>query len=493
MRNNIREKIQQARARKADQPTSLTLPALRELLVGGPPNPTQLAFWDDPYPDKAYMGAAGVAKTSTISANVIERAVLQPNFQGLVMRHDANDLKGTTLQRIEQMIGRLPAGVFVDRDKDWPYRIYLRCFTDDSISTIMFMGLKERVSSYEFNGVFIDEVDECDEKLVADAKSRLRAPGGNYTFQVCFNPPDKNHWLYKACTGRDMSDKVVDKPWLKLFRPLPKENAHNLPPTYYEDMAKGMAADMQERLIQGEWGAVFAGAPVFPQYAPKLHNVHDIEFDPTLPLIRFWDFGFRHPVCLFSQIDDEGRLKLLDEEFGSDIEIVPFIQRVKAKTRTRFPKARSFLDFGDPAAQQKKDTGSTLERLASEGIELLFIQSTIEEGVARIRLLLERVIRGEMAIQFDAKRMQYMQRVMRGGYHMDKWGRKPVKDGVYDHGADTLRYGVVNLFDATGAPLSDIIKATREEAPDLFDRFRAEEAPVNKGDSLEYDPSFDQQ
>ncbi len=81
---------------------------------------------------------------------------------------------------------------------------------------------------------------------------------------------------------------------------------------------------------------------------------------------------------------------------------------------------------------------------------MLFRTSTIDEGVRRTRLGLEQLVRGEAAFQYDRRHCPILIAAMKGGYHLDPSGQKPVKDGYYDHLADASRYGIVNLFSPDG-------------------------------------------
>ncbi len=150
-------------------------------------------------------------------------------------------------------------------------------------------------------------------------------------------------------------------------------------------------------------------------------------------------------------MDEEFRLRFIGEILGKDEEALAFIHKVKGFTSRNFPDVIGCLDFGDPAAAQRKDTGSTLSILASEGIDLIYMSSSIEEGVRRVRFLLERIIKGIPAITISRRNCPLTVRMFGGGYHLASNGR-PKKDGFYDHIADEVRYGILNLFDEHGRP-----------------------------------------
>lgn len=483
MRKSSLEKLREAKRKKATQ-VQMTLEGLMLLLLDGDrepedrsANPTQAKFILEPPADgftaKAYKGPAGCAKTSTIVAAGILRSLFMPGSKGLIARQDYNDLMDTTAGRFMQMIERLPPGIVLDRDKSPPMKVWLRPIEtfgsdeDFEPSQITFMGLKDGFGSYEFDWAIIDEADEADEKRVQEiltrfrgkAGIRLKGAHGAYVLMLAFNPPGKEHWLYRACTGRDHQDRKVCEPWMDLYEPVAEENVRNLPDGYYINMAKGLPEDMKQRLIRGEWGSTFPGQPVYREFKKQVHAAtHSRDrYDPEAILYRFWDFGYNHPACLFFQQDHRSRLLGMGEFYDEKVEIQDYASKVLAYTNTHFPGAVCF-DIGDPAARQKKDTGSTIEELSKAGIQLRYITGrSIEDGIRKGRTLLERMIDGEPAMQFDPRYQTIIINALQGGYHLDqKTGTKPVKDGFYDHPADAWRYGIDFLYRNEGIDLKNL-------------------------------------
>lgn len=453
-----RSLVEQIEAAKRPKQSTITLDyeGLLTRVLGKRPRITQGKFIASSARNKAYKGMAGCAKTSTIVGSMIMRAFLQPGFKGAIGRFHYNDLLGTSMGRAQEMFDRVSATCIVGRDKTPPAKWMIQAF-DGSISTIDFIGLQDYPGGYEWHRIAVDEADECDLRTIQGLRSRLRAPSlpgvnPNYGLDLAFNPPDETHWLYEACTGLTHDGKKSKEgKWLELFEPTEGENDENLPPNYYEENFKGMPEDMLTRLKHGKWGANFAGDPVYPQFSTHLHARDNIHFNPDLGLMRFWDFGYRRPACIFVQMDEEFRIHVLAEILGENEEAKPFTERVKAFSNRNFSNAIGYLDFGDPAAAQKKDTGSTLSILADAGIELIFIVSSIEEGTRRVRFLLESIIKGQPAIQVSRHNAPLTMRMLQGGYRLAA-NHRPLKDGFYDHLADAFRYGIVNLFTEQGRP-----------------------------------------
>lgn len=419
---------------------------LAEVMCGRPLLPTQTRFLLDPNRYKAYMGPAGCGKTVVGCASALSRALWQPGSVGVIAQHDYTDLMKSTWPTFQKLLNNLPAGVLLDRNKSPPMELTINPIGGGEPSKIMWLGLKDNLGGFEFQWAFLDEADKIDERAVRLVDGRMRGFGGGYSLMLAFNPPDKHHWLYSACTGRNYQDRRVGEPWVSLYEGNSRENVY-LDTDYYDNLRKSYTPDMVQRLIDGEWGSTFEGSPVYREFKYAQHVRSDLkaQFDKFRPLLRFWDFGYRHPFCIWAQLDWEGRLLVMHEYMKENVEAQNFARMCKAETSLHFRDATDIIDYGDPAVNQQKDTGKALAVFAREGINIRFRSSRIEEGIGIIRRELDRTINGDPAMQFD-RSCAVLIGAMRGGYRMDEKGVKPFKDNFYDHPADALRYGVINVL-----------------------------------------------
>jgi len=452
-----------------------------------PPNPTQKDLIYSDAEMLAYIGMLGNGKTTAICMLGWLLVLFEPGYRLMVGRKDYNDLKDTTAKRMEEMLHRLPAGTLIDRSKESPMKWWIQPVTykgglpsnlrelktderemayhqatlDGLISEITFMGLHERPSSYEFHGAIVDEADELDKEVFDEVDSRCRLPGRTNKIAIAFNPTDEDHWIFEDCTGTNAKGEpvldVFGKPRgqrFRLLQPVRGENEHNLKAGYYEGRLKHMTPDMAERLILGKWGSSIKGTPVYGKvFNRDFHAKGLLDANKYAPLVRFHDFGYRHPFCIWAQVTPFGGLDVLWEMKGENEEIHEWAPKILAETRTRFPDATRVTDWGDPAATQHKDTGSTLSVLNKHGITLHFIPGAkIDAGIRTVRILLGRQSGGVPAFRID-KRCGFLIRVLEKGYRYpdekERKGRRmdePLKDNVYDHAADALRYGIHGLF-----------------------------------------------
>lgn len=432
---------------------------IRMLMADGPMhtrnfNPTQGVYIKADDKVKAYMGPAGSGKTTVGVVEVIMKAMLLPGTKWFIARRNYNDLLDTTMKTATKVLGRLPSGTLMERRKMPPEKWYLkpmvrRAGAEEEPSEITFMGLTDSVGSYEFTGGFIDEADEVEEQYVQEMKGRLRYkpyptyPDENFSIGMAFNPPSMGHWLYPACTGKNEVGDDVMKPWITLYRPSPRENQANLRAGYYEDMLESYPEELRQRLVDGVWGSTFPGKPVIRQFRRHLHVVPHLEYKRGT-MFRFMDFGYNHPACLWAQVHRNGGMQVLREYKGAMVEGEAFADLVISKTTEWFPDARNFVDFGDPAVAQHKDTGRMLDTLRKAGIQLAYQRTPFDLSLNLLRKRFEMLIEGLFALQIDESCTMLIDGLS-GGYRFKDDGVTPHK-GLYDHLIDALRYGCWNIY-----------------------------------------------
>lgn len=184
---------------------------------------------------------------------------------------------------------------------------------------------------------------------------------------------------------------------------------------------------------------------VFDEFDPAMH-IRDVDFNPNLPLYRSLDFGFVNPfVCLWIQVGEDGKIFVIDEYIRSRATINIHAQELKK--RTPISEEKMVGTFCDPAGKSVNDvTGtSTVRELRSHGIEVRFRKSGILEGIELIR----RAIRagdGKSSLVISP-RCRCLIEAMESYHYPDMRSNPnelPLKDGVYDHPIDALRYFFVN-------------------------------------------------
>ncbi len=184
---------------------------------------------------------------------------------------------------------------------------------------------------------------------------------------------------------------------------------------------------------------------VFAEFDAALH-VSPVDYNPDLPLYRSLDFGFVNPfVCLWIQVANDGVVRVIDEYVRSRATID--IHADEMKTRTPCDEEKVAATFCDPAGAGRSDiTGTSIVReLRSLGINVRYRKSAILEGVELIR----RAIRagdGRSSLVISPRCVRLIEALQ--CYHYPDTGladsELPLKDGVYDHPIDALRYFFIN-------------------------------------------------
>jgi len=187
---------------------------------------------------------------------------------------------------------------------------------------------------------------------------------------------------------------------------------------------------------------------VFDQFDPSVH-VQPIDYDPNLPLYRSLDFGFVNPfVCLWIQVDSAGLVRVIDEYIRSRATID--VHAAEIKSRMPGGEERIAATFCDPAGAGVNDvTGTSVVRELRElGIATRFRRSGILDGIELIR----RAIRsgdGQSSLVISPKCWRLIEALQ--CYHYPDAAAAselPLKDGLYDHPIDALRYFFVNYSHA---------------------------------------------
>jgi hypothetical protein len=192
---------------------------------------------------------------------------------------------------------------------------------------------------------------------------------------------------------------------------------------------------------------------VFDEFDPTTH-VKPIDYDPNLPLYRALDFGFVNPfVCLWIQVDQDDIVRVIDEYVRSRATIDVHAEEIKS--RTPVDEGCIAATFCDPAGKSRNDvTGtSVLRELRTLGIVTRFRRSGILEGIELIRRSL-RAGDGKSRLLISP-RCQRLIEAMRCYHYPESGGAAtgelPLKDGLYDHPIDALRYFFVNHKHTTKA------------------------------------------
>ncbi len=179
---------------------------------------------------------------------------------------------------------------------------------------------------------------------------------------------------------------------------------------------------------------------VFAEFEPDIH-VAAVEYDANLPLYRAIDFGFVNPfVCLWIQVDGNTVVRVIDEYVRSrttiDVHARAIIERTPGSVAA---------SFCDPAGAGVNDiTGSSPAAvMRSLGVPLRWRASSILQGLELIRRALRRGD-GASSLVISPRCGRLIEAMKCYHYPDSAADELPLKDGIYDHPIDALRYFFVN-------------------------------------------------
>jgi phage terminase large subunit len=337
-----------------------------------------------------------------------------------------------------------------------------------------------KLGSSSFDGVFGDEAYEfTTEDHTMLSKGRLSGKVGPRRLVYATNPPNRDHWLYKTfvlekqpnmsvhhfatldnwcrCYKRhpgvveeDTDDETEDVPVCSRHADKILHDGsvghYNISDDYIAELQK-MPENRRRRFLDGQWGFTATGTPVFPEFSETRH-VTVLQPERGVTLIRGWDFGYRHPACVFVQVLPTGHVHVLDELLGTNEDIEMFARRVKQRTMERFGDL-AVQDYCDAAGVQKNDMGfSCVQILRRGGILPRFRKLKIWPTVEALRDLIARTYLGVPLLRVHAE-CTWVREALTGGYrlHVGVDGvETPKKDGLYDHAVDALRYALADIL-----------------------------------------------
>ena len=264
-----------------------------------------------------------------------------------------------------------------------------------------------------------------------------------------------------------------------------------------------------------------AGDLYYPEFSndPDRFVIPALAFVKDAPVYRGWDFGIRHPACVWFQYI-QGRAQVLREVLPEQIDSYSFcklvlylsgqleeaqLQRYPRAMRwanklsnmdpTRwgekeylfpsppwFPEGTRFIDYAgpevyNPHANVEKETQerNDFEILASNGIYLGILATRVAARVAVVRKLMLPTA-GGARLQISPH-CRDLCAGLGGGITYKKESMNdpepeaPAKDGYFEHLHDAFGYGIINLVSVT------------EELPEPLPR-----GPVREDSELEYNP-----
>lgn len=325
----------------------------------------------------------------------------------------------------------------------------------------------ERFGSWEICTFFIQEAHEVDGNIFWALCSRLRSPQGKidgkpyYRGYIDARGITSSHWINKEFIEKawhyddgPAARAKAENPDFVYFHFRTEYNRANLPSGYIEALKRQHKGDVNwaKVFIEGEVGFDVTGRAVFGDAWDPERHVAEISEDPSLPILRSWDFGYRAPAVLFFQYTRSGRLLLLRELCPTNVSTDELIEQVRALQFDAWPNRprHAYRDYGDIAGEQVTASASEtdIEKVeAAFGNAVESRKARIEDGLNVIRKLMRDSVKvgGRLVSRFaaDASCIKSIE-AYTGAYYYpegeDKLDRVPKKGNGYDRIGDATRY-----------------------------------------------------
>ena len=447
-------------------------------MTGYVAEPTAAAFHADKSYVRGLMGPIGSGKSVACVNELIRIAtrVQKPDARGFrrsriaIIRNTYPELKSTTMKTWKdwvpldfcpikyaspvsgRMYGSLPDGTSVDMEV-----FFIALDKEKDIKKLL---------SMELTAGWINEAREIPKAVLDALTGRIgryppKRDGGPTRSCILMdtNPPDDDHWWYKlAEEGTPDNWAFFQQPPALLYDdghwvPNPgAENIKHLPNgyDYYLNQLGGKQRQWIRVYIEGKYGTVMDGQPVYPEFRDDVHIAADaITPHPNCPLILGWDFGLT-PACLVGQITPRGQLVILLEMVAERMGLKQFANVVvKPILATRLPDFTIGISVADPAgaAEAETDQQSCIPLLNDLGIPTIAAPTNkLEPRLGAVRDFLTRMVDGQPGILIS-RSCKIVRKGFNGGYKFERvqvagderYRDKPCKNR-YSHPHDALQY-----------------------------------------------------
>lgn len=459
------------------------------------PGPVAKAFLKDESFITGIRGPFGSGKSVTVVMKLMRNARLQTKVKAkdgwarrrtAIIRNTYPELRTTTMNTffawIPKHLGHWrdtgpPMLHIVDRQNMFDWEIYFVALDrPDDLKKLL---------GIELSDVWINEAREVPKAILDGLSGRVgRYPamwqGGCVNAQIVMdtNPPDTDHWWYilaEQDTTNERNRQVIQsmkeaeeslriQGFLKKDQSLFKfhaqpsgrspeaENIRNLRAGYYEFLMAGKEDDWIKVYVDGEYGFVMDGLPVYPEYKDSMHSGEDFPLLRGLGFRVGFDFGLT-PAATLSQRAGNGRWFVHDEFVSERLGIVSFAEELKKMLGDRYPGIKIVSARGDPSGDAVTPEESTCFKILKAAGFTNAEPAPTNDPVRRregVAYLLKNLVDGKPAMKIHP-RAAVLRKGMAGGYHRKrlqvagdiKFRDVPDKN-KYSHVCEALQYDCVS-------------------------------------------------
>ena len=308
-------------------------------------------------------------------------------------------------------------------------------------------GVFDKIESAGFSFVFIDNARKIPRKVYRYAQTRMSGKGSRKIL-LSTNPPPNKHWL-----NEEFPEKGNAYPNRKKIMFSTRDNEKNLPEDYFIRLSY-LPKSWKKVYVDGETGEAYDEPGVFEHdFNFEVHV--DPKFDLTpmeVPkrLVGALDFGFNSPAAVLFKENRNRTVDIFYEKMGDRETIIDFLDDLAYSINLEYNglTLHDFFWVGDIAGSYVGNTGQQDWNLIrrNHGITVHGQKLGKVSSIYPLQIALTTFIandpafpRGRPALGINPK-CEYVIGGFLGGYRIDSRGHV-VKDPIYEHIMDTVRYG----------------------------------------------------
>jgi len=463
------------------------------------------------------QGGVGSGKTTAIGVICVWNALVVPCNSGVISRYNYDDLFDSAWKVVTECVIRLAekniianpsfskkiSGVYTQIDFPW-------CESD--LKAIQGKNWRRGLGANK--GLFwVDDAYEClvdffvGTDVSAGLMSRLRLPAvlyhkATYSKETCphgslrgyvsTNPPPIDsflHTLFGKVEGVSTLGDESTVTWLK------GDTGDNV--FLGTGYAKGLMAIQRKmgrsdnvirRVIHGDSIPAYGGIPVFPQFDHARH-VAPLKFRADLPLVRSFDFGFRHPAVVYANLykctyntNHYFALSETADCFSATVQEL-YDNYVVPHTNQLYKEAKCVVNCGDRSgyrdSSSNKDKRGDMKILMHEyklAFKWRYINLVPSLQYMRGLLKPKEPCKCGLELVLISNKCEALIGALEGGYKYPKprvgpHGEKPTEDGYFADVACAWRYGAENYV-KWGIPWQDQKELAQQNQRDPFAKMR---------------------
>jgi hypothetical protein len=403
-----------------------------QIVKYSPSGPTLKRFHESKAFVRGIMGPIGSAKSTACVIEILRRAQMQrPGPDGIrrsrwaIIRNSYPELKTTTLKTWSTWA---PLS-FGKVNMDSPFMHHVKA--GDLDMEVLFLALDRsedarKLLSLELTGAWINEAREVPKAILDALTGRVgrypsKMQGGADWSGVLLdtNPGDTTSWWYKCAEEEEIAG------WQFFRQPSgiskEAENLDFLPEKYYERLMAGKDPEWVNVYVNGNYGFLIEGKPVFPQYRDSIHcAAAALSPDPHFGLLIGADFGLT-PAAVIAQKYPDGRWEVIDQLVTDNTGVKRFAELLSTYVAINYPEHNVVGAWGDPSgaygADNEDETALGIMNAVTKWKWLPAPgENTLHERLECVRNVLNRLVDGKPGLAISPK-CTTLRKGFANGYH----------------------------------------------------------------------------